>query len=909
MTDIPSSHRFPPGLNPDDYSDSTSSPSGTGPNVPDEPPEDRPEPGFPDADSWSVLGIETVDYAVRSTDGNERPVVHIYGTPVGADSPESDVVHVEVHGFEPYFYATVESVTDDNVDDSRIVRTEAVDNETLRSEEVIKVVTKLPKHVGQLRDDFDHYEADIPFPNRFLIDKDLASGIRVPARESSDGTLQVHHDEVTPVTADVQYQVHQMDIEVDDRNGFPSAESAEEPIICLTTHDSISQQYITWLFDVSEGPVDASAITSELHGYEPVNAAQIDFEIRAFEEEAQMLEAYLDYLDETDPSVLTGWNFEDFDIQYVYNRLEKLDRRNGEKNLSPNRLSRIGEAHSSYWGVDIKGRVVFDLLEGLKRNEFTSRDSYRLDDVGEDILGAGKQVYTGDLGELWEEDPATLVQYNLRDVEITVGIEDHEELIDFWTEVKGIAGCQLPDAPIPGSAVDVYILQQLHGEHILPTKGTVDSDAEFEGGAVFDPYVGVEENVATLDLASLYPMAMVTINASPETKVSTDYEGETHVAPNGTHFQKEPDGKMRTIITELLERRDALKTKRDANDPESAEFAKFDRQQASVKVLMNALFGVQGWDRFRLYDPEMSAAVTSTGREVIKHTADVIESGSDDVIYGDTDSCLVSLEDDLDKDACIERARTLEAQVNESYDQFARERLDADDHRFDIEFEKLYRTFFQAGKKKRYAGEVVWSEGKHVTKVDITGFEYKRSDIAPYTKETQKHVIELIVNQEDDDEIRQYVYDRLEAIRDGHVDVNEVAIPGGINKELDSYDAPTAHVRGAKYANLLLGTNFGKDSQPKRVYLRDVDWEWFEDIEAERGLDPQQNDLYADFKREPDVICYDYIERLPGAFKIDWEKMIRKGLKGPIERVTAPIGISWSSITSNQEQTGIGEFL
>jgi len=62
--------------------------------------------------------------------------------------------------------------------------------------------------------------------------------------------------------------------------------------------------------------------------------------------------------------------------------------------------------------------------------------------------------------------------------------------------------------------------------------------------------------VTVQDLKSLYPMCMVTINAGPETKVDPGkYDGEMYVAPNGTHFQKEPDGIMREMVDELLRAR------------------------------------------------------------------------------------------------------------------------------------------------------------------------------------------------------------------------------------------------------------------------------------------------------------------------------------------------------------------
>jgi len=87
---------------------------------------------------------------------------------------------------------------------------------------------------------------------------------------------------------------------------------------------------------------------------------------------------------------------------------------------------------------------------------------------------------------------------------------------------------------------------------------------------------------------SLYPMCMVTVNASPETKVDPDgYDGDTYVAPNGTHFRKEPDGMIRSMVDELLEEREEKKALRNDYDPGTATYETYDRQQAAVKVIMN----------------------------------------------------------------------------------------------------------------------------------------------------------------------------------------------------------------------------------------------------------------------------------------------------------------------------------
>ncbi|WP_049935516.1 DNA polymerase domain-containing protein [Haloplanus natans] len=1313
---------------------------------------DASELKFPDPDGTVDLAVTQVDYTVEGQGSDEYPVVHLFGR-----TPDGDAEHVRVLGFEPYFYAPTASLDDDDLDRDVITRTED-GYESIRGEPLTKICTRTPRDVGQIRDEFDHFEADILFPNRLLIDKDIGSGVRVPVRRLESGSIQVPHDEIRAVEVPTDLRVNTFDIEVDDRSGFP--EDGEEPIICLTSHDSRRDEYVVWLFDPDTGVTPPEA----LDGYEPFGD-ELEADVRVFETEEAMIDAYVEYVEsETDPDVITGWNclpgdtpvlltdgterkirdiqigdtvvgnedrrttaaevtdkwksekpvleftlsdgtslrsssehqvmvgdddsvdwkeggdiepgeyvlkprkltvedesvpvlselvpienqrfadadsvkafkealphgavtdladqfdlatgtlyhprtdvwtpkrcsiaaekydiplpdggrtyrrtradldrrltereaylaglvltdgtmsaeggirfyntceelhnqfpgenklqpdgtgcykqnvldyamlhafnglgipfgdkndgpvdlstvyelpeeyiarflagaidgdgnvsnsvtvaaenrsigkwyaklfrrlgvyaqqrenvvrvpdaerdierlkrtvlphmchpeksralsnlsggksgrtedipyalFEaesgsdarriardkhrrgialkrhettveaweeyvfvavenveqvgtettydiettthnfiaddclvhncdDFDAPYLIDRMEELQGRHHDYDLNPDRLSRVGEVWRSDWGgPTIKGRVVFDLLYAYKRTQFTELESYRLDAVGEQELGAGKERYAGDIGDLWEEDPERLLEYNLRDVELCVELDRKRDIISFWDEVRTFVGCKLEDAPTPGDAVDVYVLHKVHGNFALPSKGRADAE-DYEGGAVFDPITGVKENVSVLDLKSLYPMCMVTINASPETKVDPEgYDGDTYHAPNGTHFRKEPDGVIREMVDELLEEREEKKAERNANDPGSEAYEQYDREQQAVKVIMNSLYGVLGWDRFRLYDKEMGAAVTATGRDVIEYTERVVNRNDKKVIYGDTDSVMIELGAGVSTEDAIEQSFQIEERINDSYDEFARDELnvaldEGEEHRFQIEFEKLYRRFFQAGKKKRYAGHIVWKEGKHVDDIDITGFEYKRSDIAPITKEVQRRVIEMIVTGDDVDDIEEYVYDVIEDFEAGNVDLDDVGIPGGIGKRLGAYDTDTAQVRGAKYANLLLGTNFQRGSKPKRLYLKKVHPDFFRQLEEEGRFDPQTDPLYAEFKRDPDVICFEYADQVPDAFEIDWDKMLEKTLKGPIERIIEALGLSWNEVKSGQRQTGLGQF-
>ncbi|WP_394741505.1 DNA polymerase domain-containing protein [Natronococcus roseus] len=1278
------------------------------------------EETLPEPTGALEFAVMQVDYTIAGYGDDERPIMHVFGR-----TSEGELEHVQVVGFRPYFYAPTESLERppeeayDRLTGSREVGEDGEPYESIRGEKLTKIFGQTPRDVGQVRDEFDHYEADILFPNRFLIDKDVRSGIRVPERRADDDSLVVPHEEVEAAEVDAEPRVQTFDIEVDDRSGFP--EDGEEPIICLTSHDSYRDEYVMWLY---EAPIGDGPIPDAIEEYDPIEGP-LDHEVRSFDEEEAMLEAFVDYIRETDPDVLTGWNFEDFDAPYFLDRLEVLQSPNHEYDLEIDRLSRVDEVWRSNWGgPDIKGRVVFDLLYGYQRMVFSELDSYRLDAVGESELGVGKERYAGDIGDLWEGDPTQLLAYNLRDVEICVELDRQQSIIPFWDEVRSFVGCKLEDAPTPGDAVDMYVLHQAYGQFALPSKGQQEAGEEYEGGAVFDPITGVKENVTVLDLKSLYPMCMTTVNASPETRVDPDeYDGETYTAPtqpDPIHFRKEPDGVMREMITELLAEREEKKGLRNEHEPGTPAYEQYDRQQGAVKVIMNcftpdtevltpegvrdvtdlevgdevysldpetekletktvvethaypdyggdlidietskidfsvtpnhrmlvrknetngitedeyrfveagdldratnyelphdwegpdgdeleevdltelidgeyevwvrpsvhghtftaelgwiprrvpkadvgevgyvftaeefeqhreyiegvcetsfvhresgrkwiprtydgddfldllawfvtegnvytsedkqfgenfrgsattvklaqddrpvadggenyhttigelldgmgfdsyvddrsytitskllgdlvtelcgegsfekripefvfdrsrrqkrrfldvlidgdgdrqvnswrystssdelrddvlrlcahlgltanysrdsdtwriyvtegskntlrthrsssrstaengvycvtvednhtllagrngkfqfvgqSLYGVSGWEQFRLYDKEAASAITATGREVIEFTETAATEMNYQVTYGDTDSVMLELGPDVSKSEAIEQSFDIEEHINDRYDDFARTELNAEFHRFQIEFEKLYRRFFQAGKKKRYAGHITWKEGKDVDDIDIVGFEYQRSDIAPITKEVQHRVIEMIVKEGDIEGAKEYVQGVIEDVRAGEVSLDDLAIPGGIGKRLDNYDTDTAQVRGAKYANRVLGTNFQRGSKPKRLYLERVDPAFFERLEDEEGLDARRDPVYGAFKRDPDVICFEYDDQIPEEFTVDYDTMLEKTLKGPISRILEALDVSWEEIKSGQEQTGLDQY-
>ena len=580
--------------------------------------------------------------------------------------------------------------------------------------------------------------------------------------------------------------------------------------------------------------------------------------ICTYDNETAMLKAFVAYISARDPDVLSGWNFVEFDMPYITGRMERLGLRSDTLARIPGQTERNA----------LRGRALFDLLTAYKKMHATLKESYRLDAVALEEVGEQKVRYTGTISDLWKKQPALLVEYNFKDVELCVAINKKDNIIEFYREIARYVGCPLDKTLNSSSVIDVYVLRKASGVYVLPSKGFANAE-EFEGATVFEPSKGVRENVVVLDLKSLYPMAMMTINASPETK---DPNGELK-APNGIRFKKQPDGLTRSIISELLKERDEKKALRNTFAFGSPQYVMYDMQQNVLKVIMNTYYGVSGYTRFRLFDREIGSAVTSVGRAIIEHTRRVIEQQGYKVIYGDTDSCMVQLPP-LDQEKTIEVARTIEKHLNESYQEFAKTELNADTHFFSIKFEKIYARFFQAGKKKRYAGSLVWKEGKTVSETDIVGFEIKRSDTPQITKIVQMRVMEMILAGEGYEGIKAYLGDVITKYRAGKYSLDEIGIPGGIGKSLDDYATDDAQVRGAKYANIHLHTEFGKGSKPKRIYIRAVTSKY----------------------PKTDVLCFEYGDQVPCEFVVDWELMLDKTIKQPISRIIEALGWDWTDV-------------
>ncbi len=779
------------------------------------------------------ISIEHVEYNI--VQGGS--ILHVFGREVDG-TPR----HLQVTGFYPYFYAPWKEAVD--MDHPKQVHPD-FNNEywSIKGEKMCRMYTDIPSDVRDARERYSHSEADVLFTTRFMIDNGITGGISSPSEI-------VDYEDVKPVEIRAPTRISIVDIECNSERGWPNPERDE--IICVTCWDSFDDRYATFLYlpsgEVERKKRENGCFNPDMH------------DLFVFRKENEMLEALGEYIQDRDPDILTGWNFTLFDMPYLSQRMIALG-------IPLDNIARMPGANERN---PVRGRIAFDMLEGYKKMSPSRAESYRLDAIGAKEVKRNKVHFTGSISELWRKDPGELVFYNFTDVEICVAIEKKIEIVGFYREVSKYVGCPMDRSLNSSSVIDVYVLRKAHGRFVLPSKGEKTQEQSFDGAMVFPPVMGVHKNVVILDLKSLYPMAMVTLNASPETK---DPKGDL-VAPNGVRFRSKPDGLVREIVFELLEKRDTCKAERNKYPYDSPEYKRLDMQQAVIKIIMNTYYGVSGHSGFRLHDREIGAAITSTGQAILKHNRGIIEKIGYQVIYGDTDAVDVKIPETFGREATIAEARRLEKIMNDSYPAFAKDVLNAEVSYFSVKFEKLYDRFFSGGRKKRYAGLLTWKEGKDVHEPDVVGFEVKRSDSPAITRETQKTLLSMILEGNTFEEAKNYLAEVIRKYRMGKYPLDEIGIPGGIGKNLEDYENRDAHIRGAEYANRYLGAEFGKGSKPKRIYIKAV-----------TGKYPKT-----------DVICFEYGDQVPGEFIVDREVMLEKTIQKPLERITESLGWRWTDI-------------
>ena len=157
--------------------------------------------------------------------------------------------------------------------------------------------------------------------------------------------------------------------------------------------------------------------------------------------------------------------------------------------------------------------------------------------------------------------------------------------------------------------------------------------------------------------------------------------------------------------------------------------------------------------------------------------------------------------------------------------------------------------------------------GTVVDELEIVGMEYKRSDVAQFSRNLQQKVFDMLLRQDKPrDEVLRYIGDEIDRLRKGESTFTEIGIPKGITKDLDKYEHPSSNIRGAIYASKVLDQEL--TGKPKLIYVSKMP----------NNYPPT------------DVICFDEDKQIPAGTEIDIEKMLVKLVKDKLESIFEALG-------------------
>lgn len=470
--------------------------------------------------------------------------------------------------------------------------------------------------------------------------------------------------------------------------------------------------------------------------------------------EENVLESFMDRVEELDPDVITGFQVNKLHWWYLQQRARKL----GIK-LAIGRGG--GEPHGSLYGhVSIRGRANVDVLEFA--GEVPEIKLETLEEIAGHLkLDAPEEpVEDFEVRELWGRDRDRVIGYS--EWRARTMMDVFNSISDYVFSLSSITGIP-PDHVLTaatGFKVENYLMRfaEIVAKELIPPRREV-RHVRYPGGMVIQPMPGLHERVAVLDFKSMYPSLMIKYNISLETvtKDGRILDGELGVLPRALML--------------LLDERNRAREEERRYPRGSREQRVLDAKQKALKRIANAVYGYTGWAGARWYAPHVAATITAKGRETISSVVEKAKSMGLEVIYGDTDSIFISYEPDKAEGmlSWIESELGLE-----------------------VKLEKVYHKVLFTEAKKRYAG--ITSEGI----MEIVGLEAVRGDWSEVAKKAQVEVLEALLRTGRIEEALSVARRWVKAARRGELPLKGLIIWKQLVKSLDEYEATAPHVIVAK---------------------------------------------------------------------------------------------------------------
>ena len=160
------------------------------------------------------------------------------------------------------------------------------------------------------------------------------------------------------------------------------------------------------------------------------------------------------------------------------------------------------------------------------------------------------------------------------------------------------------------------------------------------GGFIFEPKVGVHENVGELDFSALYPNIMYRKNISAETvRCACCPDSDNRVPELDWNVCKKQTGIVPLAIKIIVEKR--LHYKELKRNAIGADYDRYNARQAALKWLGVTTFGYLGFNNAKFGRIDAHIAVCAWDRKILVDTARIAERTGFEVMHGIVDSLWV----------------------------------------------------------------------------------------------------------------------------------------------------------------------------------------------------------------------------------------------------------------------------
>ena len=728
--------------------------------------------------TFSLLDI---DYVLEE----KKPVIRIFGR---TDKGQSIVAFDR--GFEPYFYAyskepekTAERLKELKKEEFVIEKVK-IEKKLLNGKEVkiLKVVMQSPTEVPSAREAVKHvrgvegvYEADILFARRYLFDNGLMPMVMISAKGKIVSDAEIKKNYKAEILIDLEERPKNTDKTLSDLNVM----SFDIEVYNPKGAPDQKIDYITML-SLKDGKIEK--LISTKTSKEPSN------KIEKVSSEAEIIKKFAEIVNERDVDILVGYNSDQFDLEYIRNRMERVKY---EVVLGRTEDPLKFKKKGLFTAVQTIGRVHIDLFHYasyILRGALGGISSRTLENVAQTFLGEGKkEIDWKVMWKYWDEGDEKLDQlfeYALHDSVLTWKLANV-----FLPKVYEIA--KLVKIPVfdairtsYGQLVENYLIWNAHERNeIAPNRPDEEErDARYELGAIEGAYVkepkkGMYENIALLDFRSLYPTIIISHNIDPSTINCDCCKGIAEPVPETKNwFCKKRRGLIPDVLEKIIDRRVKVKEHMKKLDKNSEEYKELDNEQYALKILANSAYGYLAYRNARWYSRSSASSVTALGRMYIKKIMDVAENEKLEVIYGDTDSLFA-----ISKEGPIEdRIKNFLKKINSELPRA-----------MELELEGIYKRGIFVS-KKRYA--LADKNGKTTVK----GLEFVRRDWSQLAKDTQKKVLEALLDKGSSEKAFEIVREVINRLKEGRVTKEDLVVYTALTRPLEKYEVTAPHIAVAK---------------------------------------------------------------------------------------------------------------